>query len=105
MAKAQAVVTVAAEAVVARANAPKVVVTAVEMAVALAAVTAAVLHVTTIAMVNSSLRVHKAPARPRAKAVDVGPEWANSSQPVLRMNPVRPAHQPASQIRCAPASI
>jgi hypothetical protein len=74
-------------------------------AVASVAATEAVLHVTTIAMVNSSLRDPKAHALPRVKVADVGPEWVNNSPPVLRMSHALLAPQLASQTRCAPAWI
>lgn len=111
MVKAQAAATVVvAAAVVATVNAPTAVAMVAEMAgvmgvASVAATAAAVLHVTTIAMVNSNPHVRKAHAHHRAKAVVVDLEWVSSSPQVLRMSHVLPAHQPDSQTQCAPAWI
>ena len=71
----------------------------------MAATAAAVLHVTTIAMVNSNPHVRKAHAHHRAKAVVVDLEWVSSSQQVLQMSHVHLALQRGSQTQCAPAWI
>ena len=115
MAKSQDVVTAAAaQGAVAKVSGQIVVVVvaameAVTVVVALVAAMAAALHVTMIAMESSSLLAHKAHAHLKARAVvvvlvdPVVLAWANPL--VLRMSRAHPVPQPASQIRCAPASI
>ena len=116
MAKSQDVVTAAAaQGAVAKVSGQIVVVVAamqavtVVVVVVLVAALAAALHVTMIAMESSSLLAHKAHAHLKARAVvvvlvdPVVLAWANPL--VLRMSRAHPVPQPASQIRCAPASI